>query len=605
MKTTKSVMSLNGLTACVAAIVASLGIAGCDLNLSSVALELDSQARHPGPAAVVTSRDATHALVRRTSAGRLRGVDDSAHSGTYWWKGVRFAQAPAGALRWRAPAQPASWSGIRRADRFGQACLQIGRLYGPGANNAYDATIGTTLGTAVGNEDCLSLNIWRPATSERELPVMLFLHGGSGVSGYTADPLYDGAALARTANAIVVTANYRLGLLGALNLPQLHTGSGNGEDSGNFALLDHVATLRYLQQNIAAFGGDPDNITLTGHSAGAVNLLALLASPMTQGLFHKAMPLSGGISLASNLPPGAQPTLRSAADALGRAQNFLQAVVIADGKASDAAEARAYIDSQTPAQIADYLRSHDPSELLVLAAQKSLNFGGPIPDGSVVPVDPIATFAAGQYPRMPVLAGNTREEGKLFSNLLTELGGKPGYKIDDATHFAMLYGFNPDQPTALTVADIIDPSYLPMAAPATGYNAKTGVITAVLAAPSRDNLLGTLKTQQANVWHYRFDWAQQPAPWNEVYGAAHGFDIGFLFGNFGPSLFSSVTNSAANRPGRVALSKAWMASVGAFMRSGNPNTVELGVSWTPWPSSLSLDATPDATRIGVQTPNAP
>src|SRR3989344_1393780 len=126
---------------------------------------------------------------------------------------------PGAELRCHPPAAPAAWSGERDATRFGSACRQMGRVCGPGANNRFDNTIGETLGTPVGSEDCLTLNIWRPATSQDKLPVLLFLHGGSAISGYTADPVYDGAALARSANAVVVTANYRLDVLGYFQMP--------------------------------------------------------------------------------------------------------------------------------------------------------------------------------------------------------------------------------------------------------------------------------------------------------------------------------------------------------------------------------------------------
>ena len=126
--------------------------------------------------------------------------------------------------------------------------MQYGRIYGPGANNRYDATIGTTLNQAVGSEDCLYLNIWRPADAiAATCPVIVFVHGGSNVSGYTADPVYDGAALAKTANAVVVTVNYRLGIFGFLNLAQLKTGTDAQEDSGNFALLDIIKALQFIQ----------------------------------------------------------------------------------------------------------------------------------------------------------------------------------------------------------------------------------------------------------------------------------------------------------------------------------------------------------------------
>ena len=553
-----------------------------------------------GNSAAPPADDAPPPTVRSTAQGKVEGSDDSAASGTYSWKGLPFARAPVGDLRWRAPGEPQDWSGIREAKAFGNPCLQNGRIYGPGANNRYDTTIASTLNTPVGSEDCLSLNIWRPASTEEKLPVLLFIHGGSNISGYSADPVYDGANLAKATNAVVVTANYRLGVLGFLNLPQLRDGDPAGGDSGNFALLDNLAALKYIRANIAAFGGDAGNVTLMGQSAGAINVLALMTSPLAKDLFHKAMPLSGGISLASNLPLGSLPTLNPASTYLNQGNALLAQLLIADGTAADATAAAAYIATQTPAQIADYLRAKDARQILAIVLAKGLTGSGPIPDGSVVPTDPIAAIGAGRYAKVPTLVGVTRDEGKLFAPFLTLFGGPPGIKIDDATRFSMMQNFDPDAPATLSSADILNAAYLPVTTPVSGYDAMTARITNAFMVPSRDNLLNTLKTQQANVWHYQFDWAQEPYPWNEVYGAAHAFDLGFVFGNFGPSLFSNATNSAANRPGRVALSGAMMASIGAFMRTGDPNTSALGTSWAPWPSRLLFDASPSTLKIGAQ-----
>ena len=158
--------------------------------------------------------------LRGTTFGQVKGVND-AQSATLWWKGIPFAKPPVGDLRWKAPQDPTPSSAIFQATQFGSACLQNGRIYGPGANNTYDATIATTLGTPVGSEDCLTLNIWRPATQSMGLPVIYFIYGGSNISGYTAEPVYDGAALAKAANAVVVTTNYRVGPLGFFNMAAL------------------------------------------------------------------------------------------------------------------------------------------------------------------------------------------------------------------------------------------------------------------------------------------------------------------------------------------------------------------------------------------------
>ena len=554
-----------------------------------------SPAPAPAPAA---PPPADGPMMRQTTAGKIEGVDDSAGSGTYYWKGVPFAKAPVGALRWRAPVAPEAWSGIRPAARFGNSCLQIGRIFSPGLNNTYDATIGTNLGKPVGSEDCLFVNIWRPATAEKNLPVLLFIHGGSNISGYTADPLYDGAKLAKTANAVVITASYRLGILGFLNIPQLKPGGTQGDDSGNFALLDNMAALRFIADNVSNFGGDPGNVTLSGESAGATNLLSVMTSPMAKGLFHKAFEMSGGISLATNLPPGTLPSLSPASASLAQGAAILEKLLVADGTAADATAAKAYIATRTPAQIAEYLRAQDGGALLGKVAAAGLGSVAPIPDGTVIPTDPIGAIAADRYVKVPMLAGNTRDEGKLFASLLGTIGfPTSGWIVNDAQRFSLMFNFDPDAAPTLTVNDIIDPFYLPVDKAGTGYNAATALITKGLFEANRDNLLDTMKTRQSNIWHYRLDWSQEASPWNDVYGASHAFDLPFVFGNFGPSVLSSSIGGKANEKGRLALSKAVMASIGAFMRKGDPNTPELGATWAPWPSQLLLDATPTDIRI--------
>jgi len=549
--------------------------------------------------------------LRQTAYGRVQGVNDSANSGTYAWKGVPFAKAPTGALRWKAPTEPDAWSDVRATAQFGNACAQYGRIYGPGSNNTYDATIATTLGQAVGSEDCLYLNIWRPASADAALPVIVFIHGGSNVSGYTADPVYDGAALAKAANAVVVTANYRLGIFGWLNVPQLKDGTSAAEDSGNFATLDNIKALQFINKNIAAFGGDSGNVTVMGQSAGAVNVYALLTSPLVVNanpkLMHKVVPMSGGLSLASNLPPGSIPTLNPAATALAQGNALLYNLLIGDGLAADTAAAQAYAATQTPAQIASYLRGKSPSTLLTTLLTKlaplGLSGSGPIPEGTVLPVDPIAAINAGNYLKVPVLASNTRDEAKLFPTFLAlspALGGVSGRLVSDATLFNTQFNYNPDAAPTITIDQWIPAQYLPVATPVTGFNAKTDLLNAVFFGVSRDNMLNALKSQQANVWYFRFDWDEEPAPWNDIYGAAHAFDLAFVFGNFGPSLFSKVANSTANQPGRLQLSSAMMASIGTFARSGDPNNATLGVTWPAWPSKLLFDASATAKAISVQ-----
>lgn len=550
-------------------------------------------------------------VLRHTSFGAVVGSDDAKHSGTYAWKGVPFAKPPVGALRWQAPQDPKPWRHPLLTQQFGNACVQYGRIYGPGANNRYDETIAATLGQAVGSEDCLYLNIWRPASHERRLPVIVFVHGGSNVSGYSADPVYDGATLARTANAVVVSVNYRLGIFGFLDVPQLKSGTDPVGDSGNYALLDIVKALQFIRGNIAHFGGEPANVTLTGQSAGAVNVYALLTSPLAvearHKLFHRAAAFSGGISLASNLPPGSLATLNPATVYLAQGNALLTYLVIGDGLATDSASAQAYIASQDAAQIAAYLRAKTPalllSTLLVKLAPLGLAGSGPIPDGAVLPVDPIAAIGAGDYAKVPFMASNTRDEAKLFPTFLAlspALGGVSGRLVSDATLFLTQFDYDPNAAPTVAIEQWIPAVYLPVATPVTGFNARTDLLNRIFFIASRNNVLDALRGQQDDVWYYRFDWDREPAPWNDIYGAAHAFDLAFLFGNFGRSLFSNIANSTANRPGRVQLSNTLMKTLGAFARDGDPNNRRLGVFWPAWPSTLVFDASDRRAEISVE-----
>ena len=529
---------------------------------------------------------------RATKLGTVEGIDRSATTGTYAWLGIPYAEPPVGARRWAPPVDPAPWTGVRAATQFGHGCAQGGRYFSPAPNDApYGLAVREGFGKPVGDEDCLTLNIWRPSDATTKLPVIVFIHGGSNISGYTADPIYDGQALAKKANAVVVTLNYRVGLLGWLDLPQLKTGDA-ATDSGNFALLDQVQALKFVQANIDSFGGDAGNVTVMGQSAGAVNVWALLVSPLSVGLLHKAAPLSGGIANAS----------RATAQTYSKA--LLNVLLIADGKATDNASALAYVATQTDAQIATYLRGLSASRILsVMLANPQLgNSPAPIEDGNVLPVNSIAALAAGNYRKVPMLAGNTKDEGTLFANLFGSVTGTgiPGFKPSDYDRFGLQFNFNPDAPATLTEADLINAAYLPVTATPTGWNALSAFAgNSIFLGPVVPQLNSLSGQQPTQVWYYRFDWNEEPVPFNTVYGATHAMDLPFLFGNFGPSAFSFAF-STANKPGRDALSEAMLQSVAAFAKTGNPNHAGLGVSWPNWPAKLVFDASPTQLQTAVQ-----
>lgn len=563
--------------------------------------------------AIAGPANAASHVERTTTLGTVIGTDDGANSGTLSWKGIPYAKPPVGELRWRAPADAEPWTSPRSSQQFAAACASSGRLYGPGFNNRYDTSIGASLDKTVGSEDCLYLNVWSPskaATAKEKLPVIVFVHGGSNITGYTADPLYDGAMLAKTANAVVVTVNYRLGILGFFKSPHLKSGDPL-DDSGNFALLDIIKSLQFINRNIANFGGDAGNVTLMGESAGAVNVYALMTSPLIvkakPALVHRLLPMSGGISRAEDLPVGALPVLYSPAIFEAQANLLLTQLLIADGSVTDANAAQAHIVARKPEEIASYLRRQSTDALLstVLNKLKAANLGGsnPIPDGHVLPRSPIASIKAGEYLRVPLLAGNTRDEGKLFPSLLAispALGGISGRLLSDAQAFDIAFNYDPEAAPTTKVEDWIPAAYLPTNKPSTGYNARLDLLGNYWFVPLRDNVLNALRAQQGSVWYYSFDWDEEPAPFNEIFGAAHAFDLPFAFGNFGPSLWANFMFTRANQPGRLALSDAMMRSIGAFALKGDPNDASLGVAWPAWPKTLIFDASPTAKAIKVR-----
>ena len=517
-------------------------------------------------------------LQRDTRLGTVMGIDNSEASGTYAWLGIPYAKPPVGALRWMPPVDAAAWSGVRPAQQFGASCAQVGSIFGPAQDNAYGLAVRDSFNKPVGSEDCLTLNIWRPSTTDTKLPVIVYIHGGSNISGYTADPTYNGETLATKAHSVVVTINYRLGLLGWLNLAQLKTGEVLA-DSGNFATLDQIQALKFVNANIDAFGGDPGNVTVMGESAGAANTWAMLVSPLTESLMHRAIAMSGGL------------TTSTPAASREYANSVLTALVIADGKAADPASAQVYVATQSASQIAHYLRAKSSDDLLkVSLALRDVNdpkFVYVIADGTVIPTDPFGAIAAGNYRHVPLLEGNTAEEGKLFVPL----------KPNTYDSFTMQYNFDPDAAPTLVEGDLLNSQYLPVDTPIKGWNAVTAGVTAGMFITANDKSMNALaQTQPKQLWYYRFDWNQQPIPFNTVYGAAHAMDLPFAFGNFGKNSFS-FAYSKANKPGREALSSAMIASIAAFVKTGNPNTAALGAKWDNWPATLVFDASATQTRI--------
>ena len=314
-----------------------------------------------------------------TSRGDLEGayVDDA--KDVLVFRGVRYAQPPVGDGRWRAPVPVEFWDGVHSATSFGPACWQR-----PG-----DASSIYTRGDLEHNEDCLYLNIWTSADRPTAaLPVMVWFHGGGHNGGWSSPRLFNGTTLARK-GVVLVTLNYRLGPFGFLAHPVL-TAESSHVSSGNYGLLDQIAALEWVHDNIAAFGGNPGNVTIFGQSAGSWSVCYMMASPLARGLFHKAIGQSGGCF------KGERPYLADVSDQLGAEQSAHDVGL--------AATAELGVEGDGP-EAAAALRALAPEE--VLAATLG---SGAIVDGWVLPRAPRAIFEAGEHNNVPVIVGAMANE---------------------------------------------------------------------------------------------------------------------------------------------------------------------------------------------------
>jgi len=493
-------------------------------------------------------------------AGPVQGIR-SAEGAAHVWLGLPYAEPPVGALRWQAPQPVAPWKELRRADAFGSPCAQTGSMYGPPPpGKAWGLGNVETFGKPVGSENCLTLNIWRPDSEERGLPVLVFVHGGANVAGYSADPVYDGTRLAVAAGAVVVTLNYRLGIFGWFADPVLQGPDPLG-NSGNFGILDIIQSLRFVQANIAAFGGDPGNVTLMGQSAGAINVYAIMGSKLAGGLFHKAIVLSGLIG------SGDKPKHHSYATDLA-AELALQ-----DGLAATPEAAAHLLAAKGAPWVKDYLLSRSSDQILdAMQRNPALRKAPSTPgDGVVLPVDLAAAYDQGQFQRLPMIVGTTHDEAKLFTYGV--------FKVDNEQRFRMMLQSDPNAPPKYQAADLISSYLLPSLSPAL-YNLYAGAVSAAFGYAVNSSI-GKVAKFDSRVYAYRFDWDRGPEPWKTVYGAAHAVDLPFIFGNFGTGFFA-MDFSARTQPGREALSGVMMQSIGAFLRSGDPNVPALGLRWQPW-----------------------
>lgn len=473
--------------------------------------------------------------------GRVTGFVDAA--GGYTWLGIPFAEPPVGSLRWRAPRPPAPFTAPLAALASGDGCVQYKGMLADFDDPDEDGI--------VGSEDCLYLNVHAPAGASvegRSRPVMFWIHGGGNTVGHAG--LYNGSVLANRHDVVVVATNYRLGPFGWFRHAALRDGDANAADaSGNFGTLDLVRGLEWVRGNIAAFGGDPGNVTVFGESAGGANVLTLMASPRAAGLLHRAVVQSGGMFF--DTPAGAEHFVGDPVPGHERSSNeVLAALLVARGDAASPDEARASLRAMADGDVRALLYGAGAAELMALYDDGGMGmvsaptvFG----DGAVLPAGgPAELFGdAADYNAVPVMLGTNRDEVKLFMAM-------------DPEWVDYRFGFLPR---------LRDPERYDRSA---AYGSLGWRYSGV------DHLARILRDAQGDsVYAYRFDWDEEGSimgyDLSRAMGAAHGLEIGFVFGGFEGS--ASVLGGIYDEdrlPQRDALSASMMSYWAEFAHTGNP-----------------------------------
>ncbi len=454
-----------------------------------------------------------------TRYGKVRGSDQRAVS---VWKGIPFARPPVGELRFRPPLPPEAWAGIRDASEFGAVAPQAVLREG--------SPLGNRLTPGQESEDCLYLNVWSPGADGKKRPVMVWIHGGAFTMGSGSTPLYDGTSFAEQGDVVVVTLNYRLGALGFLYLDELAGEQYRG--SGNNGLLDQVAALQWVHDNIEAFGGDPNTVTVFGELAGAMSVGTLPGMPVAKGLFRRAILQSGAASSVRNKEAAAR-VAREYLDALGLQKNEAGALV------------------RQP--LADLLAA----QASVLGKQRGVLAFGPVVDDATLPQSPVEAIAAGSVADVAVLVGTNHDEMRLFNAANpTEPDERVLKRIFGNAADEVVATYRSDRPGE-PLSDI--------------WSAiQTDQVFRIPAI----RLAELQARQNAPVWMYRFDWATPV--FGSRLGAAHALELPFVWNNFDKSGMKPLLGDAPPQELAERMQAVWIA----FARTGNPNTPELPA----WPA---------------------
>lgn len=437
------------------------------------------------------------------------------------FRGIPYAAPPVGRLRWQPPQPVEPWAGIRNCTKFGDACPQPANdLLGPSAGVRESKS-----------EDCLYLNIWTAAgQADAKYPVMVWIHGGGFTTGAGSLPMYDGAALAR-AGVVLVTINYRLGPFGFFAHPALSRESAN-KVSGNYGLLDQMKALAWVRDNIERFGGDPGNVTIFGESAGSAAVCRLMVSPLSKGLFHRAIAQSGG--------------------AHGRNQYLKQSAGGIESAESMGERLCRKLGCDTEEDPLGALRRVSADDLLDAAAPAVGLYGQgdkyrPVVDGWILPDDPGRLFDAGKAHNVPLVIGSNADEGTIFIRQIP-IRGKLGYRIFLRTVAGNRAG---EVETLFPVESDAD------------IQASLNKLTTAFAfaAPARA-IARALDRQKTPVYLYQFT-RVSPSRLLEPYGAFHSLEIAYVFGNFRGALTAE--------PADEKLSETMRAYWIQFAKTGNPN----------------------------------
>lgn len=478
-----------------------------------------------------------------TATGKVEGVSGD---GVEAFKGIPFAAPPVGSLRWRAPQPAESWSGVRDASAFGHDCMQL-----PFAHD--DAPLATTP-----SEDCLYVNIWRPAGSEgKALPVMVWIYGGGFVNGGSSPAIYDGTQFAE-GGVIYVSFNYRLGRFGFFGFPELTKEDADHGLLGNYGYMDQLAALKWVQANISAFGGDPSQVTVFGESAGGASVHFLLSSPLARGLFARAIVQSGG-GRGSLMGPR---DLR--ADHGGVLSSETLGVTFAGrmGISGTGPEALAALRALPAEKVTDGLN----------LAAFSPDAGGPMVDGKLVVEEPGTAYAAGRMARVPVMLGaNSADISNSFAASKDDAFARFG---DRAAEARAAYDPDGTKPLAQLNLEIGEDQ--------------------VMIEPAR-HAAGLFAKQGITAYEYRFSYTATPRRAESPYGAPHATEIPFIMDTVTARYGDAAT--AEDQAAAKVAHAYWLN----FARTGNPNGPGADGQPLPlWPAydpatDLILDIAPDAT----------